>query len=415
MGVMKRIINRIFMLAACCFCLGLVILPGCGEGGATTANTAAPGITDYTLQSNWQTLPKTASQPIDVFFVYPTSYFPNPDNNDSTYAAVGTKPIAQAIADPGIADQVASKAMSFIRLVPTSMYRTFVRPRFRCSSCATLGDSPDNIPAATTAMEIAYSDVSDAFTYFLEHYNKDASGHSRPFILAGHSQGSNLLLMLLERRFGDAALRKQLVAAYIIGWSVTAEDMQNYSALSLLGVCSRSDQTGCIVTYNTQENAGDWSLAVDSTHPNGVGIVKPNAYSVNPLTWVATSPNSSEANAAPASANSGAVFYKFQPPATPQLVPPLTTPPTAAVNWVSQLVGGVLVDAVQIPNYTGAQNKYSALVIDPSQLPPPGTYDSFNFPSNKRPGWYHNYDYAFFFHNLEENVSTRINAYNASR
>jgi len=68
---------------------------------------------------------------------------------------------------------------------------------------------------------------ASAVSNTLEHLNKDASGQARPFILAGHSQGSNLLLMLLERRFGDAALREQLVAAYVIGWSVTAEDMQD--------------------------------------------------------------------------------------------------------------------------------------------------------------------------------------------
>lgn len=82
--------------------------------------------------------------------------------------------------------------------------------------------------AATTALETAYKDVEDAFDYYMANYNKDANNKPRPFILAGHSQGSNLLLMLLERRFSDAALRKQLVAAYVIGWSVTDDDMSHY-------------------------------------------------------------------------------------------------------------------------------------------------------------------------------------------
>lgn len=414
MGTTKKTKKRNFMLEACFCCLGLATMAGCsGTNEISIAETATPSITNYAFKTNWQTLPETASQPVDVFFVYPSTYFPNPASNGSTYAAGWNQTIEQAIADPGITNQVASKASVFYK-AGINLYAPYYRQSAGINVLQALlwGSTPANIPAATTAMEIAYSDVSDAFTYFLNHYNKDASGKSRPFILAGHSQGSNLLLMLLERRFGDAALRKQLVAAYIIGWSITAEDMQNNSALSLLNICSSSDQTGCIITYNTQELAGDWTQAVDSTHPTGVGIVKPNAYSVNPLTWVATSPNGSEATAAPASANLGAVFYKFQLPANPQLVPPAGQ---SAVNWANQLIGGVTVDAVKIPNYTGAQNNQGALVINPSQLPAPGTFDSLNLPYSLRPGWYHNYDYAFFFFNLEGNVITRINAYNASR
>lgn len=413
METTKKAKKRNFMPAACFCCLVLTTMLGCGNSVTTTEYTAAPGITDYALKTNWQTLPKTASQPVDVFFVYPSTYFPNPANNGPTYTTGWNQTIELATADPGITNQVASKASVFYK-AGTNLYVPYYRQSAGINVLQALlwGIAPANIPAANQAMETAYSDVSDAFTYFLQHYNKDASGKSRPFILAGHSQGSNLLLLLLERRFGDAALRKQLVAAYIIGWSVTEQDMQNYPALTSLGICSSSNQTGCIITYNTQELAGDWSLAVDSTHPTGVGIVKPNAYSVNPLTWVATSPNGSEATAAPASANLGAVFYKFQPPANPQLVPPVGQ---SEVNWVNQLIGGVTVDAVKIPNYTGAQNNQGALVIDPSQLPAPGTFDSLNLPYSLRPGWYHNYDYAFFFFNLEENVTTRINAYNASR
>ena len=39
-----------------------------------------------------------------------------------------------------------------------------------------------------------YQDVKDAFYYYLEHYNE-----GRPFILAGHSQGSAMLLELMRR------------------------------------------------------------------------------------------------------------------------------------------------------------------------------------------------------------------------
>ena len=262
-------------------------------------------------------------------------------------------------------------------------------------------------------MEIAYKDIENAFDYYMAHYNKDSNHKPRPFILAGHSQGSNLLLMLLERRFSDAALREQLVAAYVIGWSVTADDMSTYPALSQLGICSSKAQTGCIVTYNTQQNPGDFS----QTTPSPTGIVQANAYSVNPLTWVASNPNEMEPTAAAATANLGALFYEFQPPVNPQLGPPPGTQVAGQVapNWGNYFIGGVDVSAVVIVGYTGAQNNHGALVVDPFALPAPGNYQNLNSPYNEMPGWYHNYDYSFFFFNLEQNVIDRIASYNASR
>lgn len=113
---------------------------------------------------------------------------------------------------------------------------------------------------------------------------------------------------LRTKRFSDAALRNQLVAAYVIGWSVTEDDMAHYPALSRIGICSSKAQSKCIVTYNTQQNPGDFSRTI----PFPTGIVQANAYSVNPLTWVASNPN--EMEPAAATANLGALFYKFQPP-----------------------------------------------------------------------------------------------------
>jgi len=217
----------------------------------------------------------------------------------------------------------------------------------------------------------------------------------------------------LERRFSDAALRKQLIAAYVIGWSVTQDDMSNYPALSQLGICSDKAQIGCIVTYNTQQNPGDFS----QTTPFPTGIVQANAYSVNPLTWVATPPNEAESAAAPATANLGAAFYKFQPPVKPQLGPPPGTqvPDQVEPDWEKLFIGGVQVDAKVIVGYTGAQNNQGALVIDPNVLPAPGYYKNLNAPYNTLPGWYHNYDYGFFFYNLEQNVIDRIASYNAGQ
>ena len=67
MKTVKTCVALIIILA------GLTLFFACNDNGANK----------YSLSSNWQTLPESASQPVDVFFLYPTTYFPNPDSNDS--------------------------------------------------------------------------------------------------------------------------------------------------------------------------------------------------------------------------------------------------------------------------------------------------------------------------------------------
>lgn len=386
---------------------------------ACSGSSTATDVNKYSISTNWQTLPANAAEPVDVFFLYPTTYFPDPNSLGSVYSPGWNQTIEQAQADPAIRTQVASKTSVFHK-AGTNLYVPYFQQAAGINVLGALlwKTQPENSDAANTALEIAYEDVENAFDYYLAQYNKDANGQPRPFVLAGHSQGSNLLLMLLERRFSDPELRRLLVAAYVIGWSVTADDMANYPDLSELGICDSKEQTGCIITYNTQQNPGDFSKTSPSPAGIPTGIVQANAYSVNPLTWAASGPNEMEATAAPATENFGAFFYKFQPPVSPQLGPrPGGQLAEGQVwpTWENYLVGGVEVDAVVIANYTGAQNNDGALVIDPAALPVPGNYQNLNTPYNLLPGWYHNYDYGFFFFNLEQNVIDRITSYNVGR
>lgn len=66
------------------------------------------------------------------------------------------------------------------------------------------------------AIDVAYTDVEQAFDYYMINFNK-----GKPFTLAGHSQGSELLLTLLKKSFFRQISAKKLIAAYVIGWSVT--------------------------------------------------------------------------------------------------------------------------------------------------------------------------------------------------
>ncbi len=389
---------QFFQILGFVFALSLMSpLAAYGMGGENPAPAAVP--TDYAQTQNWLALP-TGSQTVDVFFVYPTTY--NYDSKSqppltSTWSPGWNQSLAQAYVDPSIKWQVASKIGVFAK-AGTNVYIPYYRQSsgFDVLNAVLWQNTPQFADTANQALQVAYADVSNAFDYYLAHYNKAANGKARPFILAGHSQGANMLLSLLENKFQDPALRKLLVAAYVIGWSVTSDDMNSFpNSLALVGICRDKAQTGCIVTYNTQQTPGDWSM-VPAGSRGKMELVRKNAYSVNPLTWVATDPGASESTATPAAANLGAVFYKGSlPGADPAIFKPQ---PDGSYTY-------------EVNNYTGAQSNNGALVIDPAALPAPANYQNFFPPYNTLPGWYHGYDYAFFYRNIEQNVIDRIKAY----
>jgi alpha-beta hydrolase superfamily lysophospholipase len=95
--------------------------------------------------------------------------------------------------------------------------RATARPRFTPSWTKKL-------PTARPPVDLAYADVKAAFQYYLAHYNE-----GRPIIIAGHSQGTAHATRLLHEFFEhDPKLRRQLVAAYLIGIQSEARRVPNY-------------------------------------------------------------------------------------------------------------------------------------------------------------------------------------------
>ncbi len=66
------------------------------------------------------------------------------------------------------------------------------------------------------------TDVYAALDYYFKHYNQ-----GRPFILAGHSQGSMMLKIALTDYFKEHTdYLERMVAAYVIGFSITTDDLE---------------------------------------------------------------------------------------------------------------------------------------------------------------------------------------------
>ena len=199
-------------------------------------------------------------------------------------------------------------------------------------------------------LEIAYQDVAAAFEYYIDNCN-----NGRPIILAGFSQGSQLLLMLLQEYFDDPVYSEKLIAAYCIGWRVTENDIAQYPHLK---VAQGENDTGVIISFNCEAEGVEESLIV----PKGVKTL-----GINPLNWKTDSTPASR------SLNEGACFTNY---------------------------AGEIKD--EIAQMTGAyldESRGTLRVVDAD----PSDYSNSLFPD----GVYHLSDYQFFFRNLQRNVAVR--------
>ena len=236
----------------------------------------APAAPDYSQKSAWaadggdagagppglmESYPE--SRKADVFFIHPTSYFSMENWNQPIDDAA-----TNARTDSGSIRNQASVFQLCCRVYA---------PRYRQMSVAGFL-SPS--ASSKAAMDLAYSDVKRAFDYYLAHYN-----HGRPFIIAGHSQGSRHARRLIEEEIAGTPLRKQFVAGYIAGnWIEEGW----FAKLKTIKPCDRADDTGCVLTWNTLADGADaQAQRVDFARRSGAPPELANQPFVctNPLTW----------------------------------------------------------------------------------------------------------------------------------
>lgn len=271
----------------------LVLRIGFTPSEPFTAISTAP--IDYTDNSSWAALPGTdtfaKAKPegimdiavvpdVDIFFIHPTTYL----SRDSWNA-----PLNHEDANLRIEKRVLKMQASAFNLAGN-----IYAPRYRQ---ATFGAFFDQEGDGLQALVYAYNDVQSAFDQFIAERNQD-----RPFILAGHSQGSLHALALLKQRISGTPLAQRMVAAYIIGWPVSME--ADLGALEDIDACATPTSTGCVVSYQTFGPSGDTSsLDVYFETTFGLGGMPrkdTKMLCTNPLTWTLD-------DTAPATSNEGAL------------------------------------------------------------------------------------------------------------
>jgi hypothetical protein len=292
-----------------------------------------PSKPGYNKENCWAFRQAGAGRAFDIFYVYPTFY------GGLAGALMDVYAIPPALA-PHIKNNILKNCGVFSG---GNIYAPF----YRQASFASL-----RLPEEQKG-EILKSSLADITAAF-ENYLAGSGG--RPFVLAGHSQGSRLLRELMKACFGRPALNSRLIAAYLIGAELTRGDLQTCPWLKL---AAGAEDFGIIITYNTQAAGVENSPIYE----------RGGAVCINPLNWGVVS--------ADRNLNLGAVF--FDKSGAP---------------------------AAEIKNFTGAyiEARSGALIASDADI---DRYSSPLFPR----GVYHLFDYEFFYRNLQNNFSLRLANY----
>lgn len=299
---------------------------------------------DYSVSENWAVLPEKTDRSVDVFFVCPTSLQGDAEQFviDLSDESQRQEFLNNVFYEKGIYEANANFYAPYYRQMTLNGYYESVSP-----------DERENY------LSQAYADVRQAFCTYLKEKNE-----GRYVILAGFSQGADMIKRLMLEDGFMLARNGRLVAAYVIGWNITDEDVAGFERNGVFMAKGETD-TGTVIAFCSEDEA------VESTV-----IVPEKTNGINPLNWKT---DDEEA---------GTELHKgYCYPDTKGRI---------QEEWI---------------HYAGAYRDLDRGTLKLTHIPKDST--EYNVPQlgflNK--GDYHAYDYMMFYRNLEENVQKRIAAF----
>ncbi len=342
----QKIRMSITMMLSCIAVISVIIGMGVLAIGSDAGK--AP---DYSKASCWHKLPMITKD-VDTFYIYSTVYVDSSfEEGSSDYAALNN--IEMLL---GVQGEYVTNASVFED--STNLFM----PYYRQAGMRYAGEVSNKTGGLDVALSgISYDDITAALDYYFEHCNQ-----GRPFIIAGHSQGSAMTKHVLKNYFKDhPEYYGRMVAAYVIGYSVTKDDLASNPHLKF--AAGESD-TGVIISWNTE---GPKNVKENARNV----VVLPNAISINPLNWRL------DETYAPASENLGSLMLNEK---------------TVAYE-ISDIGADAKVDLSRGVIVTNAKYDQTAAA------------DFFG------PQSFHEDDYTFYYNNLKDNVAKRIAAYKSIR
>ena len=295
---------------------------------------------DYSNSDNWMYCPDGSEYNVDILWFYPTAYA-NPEgeyvceisdeemrtNAQNSYKMMGS-----------VFETVGNVFVPYYRQVNGAKFANMTKEEIR-----------------NYGWRESRTDLYAALDYYFQHLN-----NGRPYILAGHSQGSNLLIIILEEYMkAHQDYYSRMVASYLLGCSLTKDMIATYPYLK---AATCSNDLGVVVSWNTEgtgnANAGA-TLVVDN-----------NAISINPLNWKTD-----------------------------------TTYASKDINLGSYLPDGngsyVLGDGIADARVDTIRGTVICTTVDPTKY-------TIAIPIFG-PESYHGYDYGFYYMNIRENAKMRVN------
>ena len=106
--------------------------------------------------------------------------------------------------------------------------------------------------------------MDHSWDYYLKHLNQ-----GRPFIIAGYSQGAMAVLDILKEM--PDSIFSRLVAAYVIGFRVTQEDVDSNKHIKL---AQDSTDTGVLIAFNSVKSP-----------ESIIYFTENNVACINPVSW----------------------------------------------------------------------------------------------------------------------------------
>ena len=212
-------------------------------------------ITDYSKTEYWLSLPTNEEKAVDIFYLYPSGYM-KASETDPDICEIDNEVMKGNAQNAFLRQATAFETVGNIY----APYYSQIDP------VIALTLSKDDLDKQLSSK--VKSDVFAAFDYYIKHYNND-----KPFILAGHSQGSQMLLYLLSEYMKEHPdVYKRMVAAYVIGYSVTEDYLAENPHLKF---AENANDTGVIISYNTE------APTVEGNNP----VLLSNALFINSIKW----------------------------------------------------------------------------------------------------------------------------------
>ncbi|WP_375291579.1 DUF3089 domain-containing protein [Qipengyuania sp.] len=165
-------------------------------------------------------------QPIDCFYIYPTLSLDRSGNADWNEGPEEGRVLHQQLARFADVCQVYA-------------------PKYR--QITMLGVSGRSGEKMADLYRVAIADVKEAWNHYLANYSD-----GRGVILIGHSQGSRMLINLIQDEIDGKPSQERIVSAYLNGTSVVVPEGRDVGGtFTAMPLCRSADQTQCIVAYRS--------------------------------------------------------------------------------------------------------------------------------------------------------------------